>query len=94
MAQEAPGHTFQATALVHEAYLRLVGSGDEATNWDGRGHFCAAAEPAATPYSRFFGQPRFIAGKISGATSRRLVVYEVSRLSEVGANSVDLRKRS
>ncbi len=45
MAQEAPGHTFQATALVHEAYLRLVGTGD-APSWHGRGHFFAAAAEA------------------------------------------------
>jgi RNA polymerase sigma factor (TIGR02999 family) len=43
MAQEKPGQTLQATALVHEAYLRLVG-GDRARDWDGRGHFFAAAE--------------------------------------------------
>ena len=43
MAQEKPGQTLQATALVHEAYIRLVG--DEPQNWDSRGHFfCAAAE--------------------------------------------------
>jgi RNA polymerase sigma factor (TIGR02999 family) len=42
MAAEAPGHTLQPTALVHEAYLRLVGSGD-AQSWDSRGHFFAAA---------------------------------------------------
>uniref|UniRef100_UPI001F0F6E9F ECF-type sigma factor n=1 Tax=Paludisphaera soli TaxID=2712865 RepID=UPI001F0F6E9F len=36
---EAPGQTLQATALVHEAYLRLVGDGDgDARRWDGRGH--------------------------------------------------------
>jgi RNA polymerase sigma factor (TIGR02999 family) len=41
LAQEKPGQTLQATALVHEAYLRLVG---EATpQWDSRGHFFAAA---------------------------------------------------
>src|SRR5262245_13892424 len=45
MAQEKPGHTLQATALVHEAYLRLVGS-DPAPHWDGRGHFFAAAAEA------------------------------------------------
>lgn len=44
MAQEAPGQTLQATALVHEAYLRLVGSQDQ--NWDSRGHFFAAAAEA------------------------------------------------
>ena len=43
MSQELPGQTLQATALVHEAYLRLVGS--ENQNWAGRTHFfCAAAE--------------------------------------------------
>src|SRR5262245_38370205 len=44
MAQEAPGQTLQPTALVHEAYLRLVGKGDG--HWDGRGHFFAAAAEA------------------------------------------------
>ena len=44
MAQEAPGHTLQATALVHEAYLRLVG--DEDLVWDSRGHFFTAAAEA------------------------------------------------
>jgi RNA polymerase sigma factor (TIGR02999 family) len=45
MAAEAPGHTLQPTALVHEAYLRLVGSAD-ARRWDHRGHFFAAAAEA------------------------------------------------
>lgn len=45
LAQEKPGQTLQATALVHEAYLRLVG-GQESKNWDGRGHFFAAAAEA------------------------------------------------
>jgi RNA polymerase sigma factor (TIGR02999 family) len=45
MAQEAPGHTLDATALVHEAYLRLVGRADD-HRWDGRGHFFAAAAEA------------------------------------------------
>jgi RNA polymerase sigma factor (TIGR02999 family) len=45
MAQEAPGQTLQPTALVHEAYLRLVG-GERAVRWDGRGHFFAAAAEA------------------------------------------------
>ena len=42
MAQESPDHTLQATALVHEAYLRLVGA-DHPQQWDGRAHFFAAA---------------------------------------------------
>jgi len=45
LAREAPGHTLQATALVHEAYLRLVGSGAP-SRWDGCGHFFAAAAAA------------------------------------------------
>jgi RNA polymerase sigma factor (TIGR02999 family) len=45
LAHEAPGQTLQATALVHEAYLRLVG-GDPDRPWDGRGHFFAAAAEA------------------------------------------------
>jgi RNA polymerase sigma factor (TIGR02999 family) len=51
MAQEAPGQTLQATALVHEAYLRLVANTDRqaggaAPRWDSRGHFFAAAAEA------------------------------------------------
>src|SRR5262245_8186555 len=45
LAQEKPGQTLQATALVHEAYLRLVGNEPRA-QWDGRGHFFAAAAEA------------------------------------------------
>ncbi len=45
MADEAPGNTLNATALVHEAYLRLVGPAD-AARWDNRGHFFAAAAEA------------------------------------------------
>ena len=44
LANEPPGQTLQATALVHEAYIRLVGS--ETQNWDRRGHFFAAAAEA------------------------------------------------
>ena len=44
LACEAPGQTLQATALVHEAYLRLVG--DAPSPWDSRGHFFAAAAEA------------------------------------------------
>ena len=41
LAHEKPGQTLEATALVHEAYLRLIGSDNQL--WDGRGHFFAAA---------------------------------------------------
>jgi RNA polymerase sigma factor (TIGR02999 family) len=50
MAAETPGQTLQPTALVHEAYLRLVadpgGVPDDAASWDNRGHFFAAAAEA------------------------------------------------
>lgn len=51
LAQEKPGQTLQATALVHEAYLRLVaiseeGAANPGQGWDGRGHFFAAAAEA------------------------------------------------
>lgn len=44
LANEPPNHTLQATALVHEAYLRLLGNGHD--NWDNRGHFFSAAAEA------------------------------------------------
>jgi RNA polymerase sigma factor (TIGR02999 family) len=46
LSQEKPGQTLQATALVHEAYLRLVNV-EEAQHWNSRGHFFAAAAEAA-----------------------------------------------
>jgi RNA polymerase sigma factor (TIGR02999 family) len=50
LAREKPGQTLQETALVHEAYVRLVGGGDAAAcreqRWDSRGHFFAAAAEA------------------------------------------------
>jgi RNA polymerase sigma factor (TIGR02999 family) len=45
LALEAPGQTLQPTALIHEAYLRLVGE-DRGQHWDGRAHFFAAAAEA------------------------------------------------
>ena len=44
LSQERPGQTLQATALVHEAYLRLVGTEDQ--SWDNKGHFFKAAAEA------------------------------------------------
>jgi RNA polymerase sigma factor (TIGR02999 family) len=46
LAGERPGQTLQPTALVHEAYLRLVGKGGAGPRWEGRGHFFAAAAEA------------------------------------------------
>ncbi|MGH7135314.1 MAG: ECF-type sigma factor, partial [Pirellulales bacterium] len=49
LAQESPGQTLQATALVHEAYLRLLAapeSRSDGSHWDGRAHFFGAAAEA------------------------------------------------
>ena len=46
LASEKPGHTLQATALVHEAYLRLVGGEASPLGWNGRAHFFGAAAEA------------------------------------------------
>src|SRR5438045_3449001 len=46
LGQEKPGQTLQATALVHEAYLRLVGSRDREQSWNNCGHFFGAAAEA------------------------------------------------
>lgn len=46
LAHEKPGQTLQATALVHEAYLRLVSAAGGQQSWDNRGHFFAAAAEA------------------------------------------------
>jgi RNA polymerase sigma factor (TIGR02999 family) len=46
LAHEQPGQTLQATALVHEAYLRLVGANGQQISWDSRGHFFSAAAEA------------------------------------------------
>ena len=46
MARERQGHTLQPTALVHEAYLRLLGPDGEERTWDNKGHFFAAAAEA------------------------------------------------
>jgi len=45
LARESPGHSLQATALVHEAYIRLVDTAQD-RKWDGQGHFFAAAARA------------------------------------------------
>lgn len=46
LSREKPGQTLQATALVHEAYLRLVGAGTSPNEWNGRAHFFGAAAEA------------------------------------------------
>jgi RNA polymerase sigma factor (TIGR02999 family) len=75
LAQESPGQTLQATALVHEAYLRLVGNGDEPC-WDSRGHFFAAA--AESMRRILVEQARRKAAPKHGGQLRRLDLNEVS----------------
>ncbi|MCI0685443.1 MAG: ECF-type sigma factor [Gemmataceae bacterium] len=69
LAQEKPGHTLQATALVHEAYVRLVGVGDE-KQWDSRGHFFSAAAEAMRRI--LIDRARHKQTRKSGGESRRL----------------------
>ena len=51
MAREQPGHTLQATALVNEAFVRLV-AGEKPGSWENRRHFFAAAAEARWPHQR------------------------------------------
>jgi len=69
MAAERRDHTLQATALVHEAYLRLVDSPQPAADWNGRGHFFAAA---AESMRRLCAVPAGRAGAITGPRAHRL----------------------
>ena len=49
MSKESPGQTIQATALVHEAWLRLVDSDNQLQKWDSRAHFCSCGSHEADP---------------------------------------------
>lgn len=84
LARETPGHTLQPTALVHEAYLRLVGSADPQqaveSSWDHRGHFFAAAAEAMrrilVESARRKARPKH------GGDRRRVAWEEVTSLAE------------
>ena len=84
LAQEKPGQTLQATALVHEAYLRLVNiGGDEAGHeqrWDGRGHFFAAAAEAMRRILVESARRKFTAKR--GGKLRRIDVEQLSVADE------------
>jgi RNA polymerase sigma factor (TIGR02999 family) len=84
MAQEPKGHTLQATALVHEAYLRLVG--DQETGWESKGHFFAAAAEAMRRIlierARKYGRQKH------GAGAKRMDLMEADAVA--GPESVDL----
>ena len=79
LAQEKPGQTLQATALVHEAYLRLVASGDASAPreqaWNSRGHFFAAAAEAMRRI--LIDQARRKASVKAGGKLQRLDLSEI-----------------
>jgi len=85
LAQERPGQTLQATALVHEAYIRLVDV-EKAQHWDSRGHFFAAAAEAMRRIlvERARQKDRIV----HGGDCRRVELYEASSLQS--APSYDL----
>ncbi len=70
---ERPGHTLQATALVHEAYLRLVGP-KQTLHWSSRGHFFAAAAEAMRPI--LVEQARRKKAEIHGGDRQRVELRE------------------
>ena len=84
LAQEKPGHTLQATALVHEAYLRLVeNGGDEAgpeQRWDSRGHFFAAAAEAMRRI--LIDRARHKATAKRGGALRRIDIEQASAVDD------------
>ena len=74
-----PGQTLQATALVHEAYVRLVGSG-EPPRWEGRGHFFAAAAEAMRRI--LIDRARHKQTKKAGGGRRRLDLDDIEPVLE------------
>jgi RNA polymerase sigma factor (TIGR02999 family) len=83
LAQETPGQTLQPTALVHEAYLRLVSPGrgpEDETGWDSRGHFFAAAAEAMRRILVDSARRKHAAKRGGGA--RRMPLEEFHRVAE------------
>src|SRR4051812_13645702 len=85
LAQEKPGQTLQATALVHEAYLRLIGP-DLARRWDGRGHFFAAAAEAMRRI--LVENARRKRSEKHGGEHRRLNLDDVERAADVPSDAL------
>ena len=79
LAHEQPGQTLQATALVHEAYLRLVG-GKQIQDWDGRRHFFAAAAEAMRRI--LIDRARHKQTKKAGGGHRRLDLDDIEPILE------------
>jgi RNA polymerase sigma factor (TIGR02999 family) len=79
LGQEKPGQTLQATALVHEAYLRLMES-EQPADWDGRGHFFAAAAEAMRRI--LIDRARHKATAKRGGELRRIDLEQVSAIED------------
>jgi RNA polymerase sigma factor (TIGR02999 family) len=87
LAGESPGQTLQPTALVHEAYLRVVGPAD-AARWDGRGHFFAAAAEAMRRI--LVENARRKRAVKHGGDRRRLPLDEFHRVADSPEDLLDL----
>jgi RNA polymerase sigma factor (TIGR02999 family) len=87
IAHAPPGQTLQPTALVHEAYLRLVGEGAE-QHWDSRGHFFAAAAEAM--HRILVENARRKQAVKHGGGRRRLPLEEFHRVTESPEDLLDL----
>lgn len=85
MAQERPGHTLEATALVHEAYLRLAEPG-KAQQWTSRGHFFGAAAEAMRRI--LVEDARRKAGPEAGGEMQRLEISQVA--PELQESKIDI----
>jgi RNA polymerase sigma factor (TIGR02999 family) len=85
LAQESPGQTLQSTALVHEAYIRLVDT-ENAQHWDSRGHFFAAAAEAMRRI--LVENARRKQAEKRGAGQRRVDINEIE--PELPVPSVDV----
>jgi RNA polymerase sigma factor (TIGR02999 family) len=85
LAGEGPGHTLQPTALVHEAYLKLVGPGPQRP-WNGRAHFFAAAAEAMRriliDHARRKGRAR------RGGGRKRVELQDIDLTTEEGADDL------
>ncbi len=86
LAQEKPGQTLQATALVHEAYLRVAGGAKE-LHWDSRRHFFAAAAEAMRRI--LIDQARRKNSDKRGGARKRMPIEEVAPLTAPGGEPVE-----
>jgi RNA polymerase sigma factor (TIGR02999 family) len=91
LAHQAPGQTLQPTALVHEAYLRLVAStrpGEDDTSWESRGHFFAAAAEAMRHILVDNARRKHAVKRGGGA--RRVPLEDFHRVTESPEDLLDL----